>query len=120
MIKYKPIQVEQQEVVSITCDRCKKEYDDVMETQEFLIYANDAGYGSVMGDGNKLRAELCQHCVKEVLGPFIRTEGNYIWEGPTHYFAHELPEETIKAISEAHMDPAFDYLNHLLEGKDDH
>lgn len=116
MIKYEDVQVMDKQLVSITCDRCEKEYDDCMETQEFLLYSNDAGYGSVMGDGNKLRMELCQHCVKEVLGPYIRIEGNYIWNDTPPASISEM----VKAIEDSHMDPAFDYLNHLLEGKDDH
>jgi len=117
MKTYKEVQVTTQELESITCDRCKKVYDDIMELQEFLNYSNDAGYGSVMGDGNELRMELCQHCVKEVLGPFIRVEGNYISNSFNRkaFFAHELPDETIEAIKNAKMDPKYNYLNDLLE-----
>lgn len=78
MKKYRKEEVIQQVCIAITCDKCKKEYDDIMEMQEFLHYVNDAGYGSVMGDGNKLRLDLCQYCTNELLGPFIRIEDNYI------------------------------------------
>ena len=61
------------------CDRCKREYDDILETQEFLHYRNYAGYSSVFGDGNILRLDLCQHCVKALLNDYIHIEGNYIW-----------------------------------------
>ena len=116
MKNFKEIQVTEQELDSITCDRCKKTYDDIMEIQEFLCYENDAGYGSIMGDGNKLRAEICQHCVKELLGPYIRIVGNYIWDGrPTHYFAHELPQDLVDSIANAKMDPKHDHLNELLK-----
>ncbi len=115
MKNYKTVTVEEKQLVSITCDCCKKEYDDVMEIQEFLHYTNDAGYGSVMGDGNRLRLDLCQHCTQRLLGEFIQTEGNYIWEGPTHYYAHELPQETIEAIANSRMDPRHDHLNDLLD-----
>lgn len=81
MRTYKEVQTTVQELESATCDRCKKVYDDIMELQEFLHYENDAGYGSILGDGNKLRMDLCQYCVKEVLGPFIRVIGNYITGG---------------------------------------
>lgn len=90
-------------VRSITCDCCKIEYDDIMEIQEFLQYANDAGYGSIMGDGNRLRLDLCQHCVKKLLGDFIRTEGSYIWNG--------ISEEK---IATATMDPKHNHLNDEL------
>lgn len=78
MKTYRREEVIQKVCVAITCDRCKTEYDDIMEMQEFLHFENDAGYGSVMGDGNRLRLDLCQTCVKELLGPFIRVVGNYI------------------------------------------
>lgn len=78
MKNYELVEVRQKELVSITCDCCKTIYADVMEIQEFLHYANDAGYGSVMGDGNRLRLDLCQHCTKRLLGGFIRVSGNYI------------------------------------------
>ena len=125
MKTYRKEEVIQKVLVAVTCDKCKKEYDDIMEMQEFLHYENDAGYGSVMGDGNRLRMDLCQHCVKEVLGEFIRTEGNYIWErdeildsvgrDQTALFAHELPAETIEAIKDVKMDPKHDPLDKLLD-----
>ena|SRR5665213_3001976 len=100
MKKYKQVQVEKRELVSVTCDKCKKEYDDIMEMQEFLHYDNDAGYGSIMGDGNRLRLDLCQHCTHELLGSFIRTEGNYIWSGDE--------------LEDSKMDPKHNHLNDLL------
>ncbi len=79
MKTYKDIEITEKELVSITCDRCKRVDDDIMEIQEYLHYVNDAGYGSVMGDGNMLRLDLCQRCTKELLGTSIRVVGNYIW-----------------------------------------
>jgi hypothetical protein len=67
------------EVVSITCDKCKKEVtDDPMEAQEFISINIDCGYMSILGDGNRYSVDLCQHCVKEVLGPYLRLTANYI------------------------------------------
>lgn len=62
----------QSELKSITCDCCKKEYDDVMETQEFLSYKDTAGYSSIFGDMNRLSLDLCQYCVKKLLGKYLR------------------------------------------------
>jgi hypothetical protein len=76
-----------------------------MEMQEFLHFENDAGYGSVMGDGNRLRLDLCQHCTKELLEPFIRIEGNYIWSDQ---------EAFMDAVKDSKMDPKHDHLNELL------
>ena len=59
-------------VTSVICDRCKKEYNDDMELQEFLMHYNTGGYNSVFGDGSKTSLDLCQHCVKELLGDYIQ------------------------------------------------
>lgn len=65
--------VPRQEVVALTCDRCEKYYDDVMETQEFLTWWNSCGYqNTTYGDLSHIEIDLCQYCVKEVLGPWIR------------------------------------------------
>ncbi|EJV4077348.1 hypothetical protein N6D15_002999 [Salmonella enterica] len=55
-----------------TCDRCKfrAEKGD-LEFQEFLTIDHKAGYGSVFGDRSRLRLDLCQHCVKAVLGQWL-------------------------------------------------
>lgn len=83
MKTYRREEVFQNVLVAVTCDCCKKEYDEIFEIQEFLHYENDAGYGSIFGDGNRLRLDLCQHCTKKLLGEFIRVEGNYIWGDTT-------------------------------------
>jgi len=31
-----------------------------------------AGYGSVFGDGKRVRGDFCQHCVKKCLGRWLR------------------------------------------------
>ncbi|ENU8965141.1 hypothetical protein ACE2PP_000673 [Salmonella enterica] len=55
-----------------TCDRCRRRAEkDDLEYQEFLTIDHRAGYGSVFGDGGRLRLDLCQHCVKEVLGQWL-------------------------------------------------
>lgn len=42
------------------------------EYQERLAIRFRAGYDSVFGDGNLVEADLCQHCVKEVLTDYLR------------------------------------------------
>ncbi|WP_151102999.1 hypothetical protein [Salmonella enterica] len=55
-----------------TCDRCRRRAEkDDLEFQEFLTIDHRAGYGSVFGDGGRLRLDLCQHCVKEILGQWL-------------------------------------------------
>ena len=63
------------ETALVTCDRCHREMapnDQDCEHQERVAIRFRAGYSSVFGDGNLVEADLCQHCVKEVLGPWLR------------------------------------------------
>jgi len=74
MIKYRKENIERQIPEKVICDICKKEYDykeDIMETQEFLHINFEAGYGSVFGDTNIVKADICQHCLKEKLGGYL-------------------------------------------------
>jgi antitoxin CcdA len=59
---------------SIVCDCCKKEYleTDVFELEEFINISKINGYGSIFGDGSILELDLCQHCIKNFLGEYIR------------------------------------------------
>lgn len=77
---------------TVTCDVCRKAYDtdDWEEIQEFLYIDFSAGYGSIFGDLNKVQADVCQHCLKEKLGPFLQII-NYQWMSQ---------EELIKELSE--------------------
>ncbi|EEV6510698.1 hypothetical protein ABLU61_24225 [Klebsiella sp. GG_Kp153] len=61
------------EIFAITCDRCGYRYDsDDVEFREFLVIDRVVGYGSVFGDGNHIRMDLCQHCAKKILGTWIQ------------------------------------------------
>jgi hypothetical protein len=59
---------------SIICDRCKKEYTDPLEIQEFQSFDFTGGYGSVFGDMNKVECDLCQYCLNELIGPIARID----------------------------------------------
>jgi hypothetical protein len=61
------------------CDKCTKtvDPDDFVEWQEFMHWKNVGGYGSVFGDGVEVGVDLCQHCAKEVLGPYIGVISRY-------------------------------------------
>jgi len=59
----------------ITCDKCKIDASsdkEIFEYQEFLRVRFRGGYGSVFGDGDICEIDLCQRCLKEVLGAYIR------------------------------------------------
>lgn len=60
---------------TIVCDRCSRELRmnaPDFEHQEHLAIRFRAGSDSVFGDGSLVEADLCQHCVKEALGPWLR------------------------------------------------
>lgn len=56
------------------CYRCGRRAElAASEFQEFLSVDRVAGYGSVFGDGECLRLDLCQHCTKTLLGAWIQS-----------------------------------------------
>lgn len=73
------VQTEQKTVTAIQCDVCKKEYPceggiAMMETQEFVSFSFRGGYGSIFGDGSTVACDICQHCLKKLLGDNLRVE----------------------------------------------
>lgn len=62
-------------VSEITCDCCKTRFtaNDAgwfeIQSIEFV-----AGYSSIFGDGNFVSIDLCQDCLKQELGPWLRVE----------------------------------------------
>lgn len=77
MVEYQMIGKVENEVTAITCDRCGRDcLTDTIEAQECWHIDSVGGYGSVFGDGTRFQMDLCQHCLKELLGEFIRTPNN--------------------------------------------
>jgi hypothetical protein len=76
MRKYKVKKVTQKTytLISTTCDRCKKviDPDDIVENQEICFIRFTGGYGSVFGDGAEVECDICQRCLKELIGGFYR------------------------------------------------
>ncbi|TAN02566.1 MAG: hypothetical protein EPN36_16575 [Rhodanobacteraceae bacterium] len=69
------IETREHETKVVTCDRCgKKMWDDDPSGG----YSNRtqirfrAGYASLFGDGNKVEGDLCDKCLYELLGPYLR------------------------------------------------
>jgi antitoxin CcdA len=65
---------------AVECDRCHKKYDldanqEYVETQEFVRIKVVGGFGSVFGDGSYVECDLCQHCLKELIGDICRITG---------------------------------------------
>ena len=69
-------------VKQVRCDRCDRlaEIDDTdCEFHEFASIDYKAGYGSIFGDGNQVQIDLCQHCLKETLGAWLRIKDTTYW-----------------------------------------
>jgi hypothetical protein len=86
----------------LVCDRCGREaeLDDTdCEFHEFTSLAYKAGYGSVLGDGNNIELDLCQHCVKETLGTWLRITDPYAGFDPVAHggeFPHKSQASFVK------------------------
>ena len=76
MIDYKEKKSTDKErkIESITCDKCGIPYDysDTFEIQEFHHINFRGGYGSDFGDGTQVNCDLCQYCLKLLLGIYCR------------------------------------------------
>jgi hypothetical protein len=65
-------------LVAIICNKCGKrmtEEEDNVEWQELFTFDFECGYGSVFGAGSEWEIDLCQNCLKEVLGPYMKERG---------------------------------------------
>lgn len=86
MLKHETVTVRQ--VCAAVCDRCGREMarrDQDGEWEERISIAYRGGYHSIFGDGNAVELDLCQHCLKEVLGPWLRvTEDGWPKSVPHH------------------------------------
>lgn len=68
------VSVDVETEVGYVCNCCKKSVtiqDDPLEAQEFMIFENHCGYGSVFGDGTVIELCLCQDCTKRILGHYF-------------------------------------------------
>jgi len=73
MVEKKYRQVGMTEVTAYICDKCGRRYDDDIEMQEFHLIRFNGGYGSVFGDGTMVECDVCQHCLKAMIGDIART-----------------------------------------------
>ena len=74
MIETGTITESREVVTAVTCDRCGKRMTRAgwVDWQEMIQFHFTGGYGSVFGDGESFRCDLCQHCVKATLGEYIK------------------------------------------------
>lgn len=63
-----------QKLAACTCDRCQRRLtaEETGEWQERLSLDHSCGFDSVFGDGCTISLDLCQHCVRDVLGQWLR------------------------------------------------
>lgn len=60
-------------VTGFTCDCCAKTVDvESLDHQEAVHLDLTGGYTSVFGDGAQVQCDLCQDCVKALLGKHVR------------------------------------------------
>ena len=76
MKNYKLVNKNFYDKISITCDKCHKEYpiEDEFEIQEFLHIDFTGGYGSIFGDMAHVECDICQHCLHEIIFSFCNVE----------------------------------------------
>jgi len=74
MIVYKKKMVEKEEFDYAICDCCQKTIaeKDCIEIQEMYHIRFQGGYGAIFGDGNYIACDLCQHCLKDLIGKYCR------------------------------------------------
>lgn len=74
MNHYITVQESKDILVYTECDNCHKNINvsDILEYQEMVHIKFEGGYNSVFGDGNKYECNICQHCVKALLGSVLR------------------------------------------------
>ena len=70
MIVYKTEMVEHRLFDKFICDRCLREVTDEMELQEVHSIRFEGGYASIFGDENNVDCDLCQQCLKDLIGDF--------------------------------------------------
>lgn len=68
--------IEQIEVLSVTCDKCGVTYTPAatLEWQEVYTISFTGGFGSVFGDGARVRADFCQKCLYTLICRYYHEE----------------------------------------------
>jgi hypothetical protein len=77
MINKRKVIVEENE--SVECDVCHQTYgydSEPYEMQEILHIDFVGGYQSTFGDMSRVQCDICQYCLKELLGKYLRVEEN--------------------------------------------
>lgn len=102
-----------QEVAACTCDRCQRRMTrDDPDWHEKLSVAFRGGFDSIFGDGCMVSIDLCQQCVKEALGPWLRvaSAGREFGASPT------VDEATIDRAARDNPDLPRAFVAETLQG----
>ena len=61
-------------LVAYSCDCCGREakIGDDFEASEFISINYVGGFQSIFGDGSHISIDVCQHCLKEKLGTWLK------------------------------------------------
>lgn len=71
------------EVSGCTCDRCgRRMTPDApdLEWYERVSIAYHGGFASLFGDGHAISVDLCQYCVRDTLGAWLRIASSSIYD----------------------------------------
>ena len=76
MVEFETLLEERRSITKKICDKCGRitDRDDPFEFQEYHHVRFEGGYGSVFGDESLVEGDFCQHCLKELLGDYLRIE----------------------------------------------
>ena len=71
---FEDVEIHEKHLNKIQCDSCNeiKTKNDAYEFQEYLPIRISGGYGSIFGDCSVWECDLCQRCVKKILGKYLR------------------------------------------------
>jgi hypothetical protein len=76
MIIYKTTMQKVDEILSVACDICKEHYSfDDPEVDEFEFIRRTGGYNSVFGDEYEVELDICQYCLKKLIGGCVDEKG---------------------------------------------
>jgi hypothetical protein len=74
-IKYKRVETFNLVPDEKKCNKCREVFretiDDMVGWQEFFHVKFQGGFGSVLGDEAEVEINLCQKCLKELLGSYL-------------------------------------------------
>jgi hypothetical protein len=79
MKNYKDTKITVKELISITCDVCGEECDhEHLDYQEYTRIHFVGGFTSIFEDGGEYECDICQNCLKNLIGDKLRYLGSRI------------------------------------------